>query len=608
MNLPKITESIIRAGTSAHSFQRGQEYHHSGAISNPSIQGTILAGLCEGTQEPYYKVRIELDNAGVRAAQCTCAYDYGGYCKHQVALLLHYLHRPKDFAIRQEPAELLTNLSREDLLALVTRLLHAQPDLYDWFEAALAKPAQPGKTKQTRRKKVDVEVYRRQVRGILHSLDAMRPSEAYWQVGGLVEQLGEVQATAVKFLEADEPETALHILLTLLEEVGKGADYIDDSNGELGDFANGLGLPLAEAILSLDLSAVERQKLTQKLTKVGKRLGDYGMDEAVDLALQAAHEGWEGPVTLRSGSSHAAEDEREAEAFEDEDEIDSEAEDEEAYWRSHDSTDTYADLTEAKLNVLERKGCTDEYLALCQKAERYLRYALKLCDLKHVPEAVTFAKAHLGSAEEALTLAERLRDSRHTAEALAIGEHGLQLSGSKARLGEWLGPLEETQERMEQALRAWLAVFSEGPSLESYKTIKRLSAVGWGTLRPMVMDTLQKSYEKQAQAEILIFEEAWDEAIKVADQHNVWYRVVETVADAVVQQRPEWVVKITRQHAEALVAEANSKNYPIAADWLKRMKKAYQVLGKMDEWQTYLQGIKDQYKRRPALQAQLKRL
>lgn len=103
----------------------------------------------------------------------------------------------------------------------------------------------------------------------------MRPSEAYWQVGGLVEQLGKVQATAVKFLEADDPETVLHILLTLLEEVGGGADYIDDSDGELGDFANGLGLSLAEAILSLHLSGAERGKLTQKLTKVGKRAGDY---------------------------------------------------------------------------------------------------------------------------------------------------------------------------------------------------------------------------------------------------------------------------------------------------------------------------------------------
>ena len=46
----------------------------------------------------------------------------------------------------------------------------------------------------------------------------------------------------------------------------------------------------------------------------------------------------------------------------------------------------FDDLTEAKLNVLERQDRTEEYLALCKKEERHLRYALKLCDLKQVAE------------------------------------------------------------------------------------------------------------------------------------------------------------------------------------------------------------------------------
>jgi hypothetical protein len=38
-------------------------------------------------------------------------------------------------------------------------------------------------------------------------------------------------------------------------------------------------------------------------------------------------------------------------------------------------------LTRAKLNVLERRGRTDEYLALCLSASEHLRYALKLLSL-----------------------------------------------------------------------------------------------------------------------------------------------------------------------------------------------------------------------------------
>ena len=82
MKLPKLIESIIRAGADAQSFQRGQAYYRRGAISNVTVQGSLLSGDCEGTQAPYYKVRVELDEAGIRSAYCTCPYDYGGYCEH----------------------------------------------------------------------------------------------------------------------------------------------------------------------------------------------------------------------------------------------------------------------------------------------------------------------------------------------------------------------------------------------------------------------------------------------------------------------------------------------------------------------------------------------
>jgi uncharacterized Zn finger protein len=291
MSLPTITESIIRAGTGAQSFERGQEYYRSGAISNTAIQGHTLTGECEGTQEPYYQVRVELDEAGIRSARCTCAYDHGGYCKHIVALLLHYVYYSNQFTIRQDPTKLLADLSRDELMALMTKLLRDRPEIYDWVEAAISVPAEANKANKVQRKKVDAEVYRRQIRNILHSLDGMRVSEAYWQVGGLVEQLGEVQATALKFLDAGEPETALQILLTLLEGAGGSIEYIDDSDGEMSGFVSELSQPLAEVILSLDLSAVEREKLAGQLTRLAAHLGDYGMDDTIDLAIEAARYG-----------------------------------------------------------------------------------------------------------------------------------------------------------------------------------------------------------------------------------------------------------------------------------------------------------------------------
>jgi len=522
-------------------------------------------------------------------------------------------HRPKQLTVRQNLAERLTGLSHEDLLALVTKLLHDKPELSKWVEAAVSMPDPTGKAARKRKRKtVDADVYRRQVIGILHSLDRMRASEAYWQVGSLVEELRGVQDTAMKLLDAEDPEAALTILLTLLEEASQGIEFIDDSNGELGGFVGELGLPLAEAILSLDLRPLDRTKLVERLTRLEHYASNYGMEGNLDLTIQAAQYGWEEPP---SDSARKRQMARDSDDDDDDDGIDEAIEDygwdEEKVYEGHDwgqRLSPLGDLTEAKLNVLERQGRTDDYLALCQQAKRHLRYALKLCDLKRAPEALRYAKKHLTTADEAQHLAEKLKTLRHISEALEIGERGLKLKGSKVRLGEWLGPVEEAQGRTKEALAAWWAAFPKNPSLGTYKTLNRLAGARWKKLRPQVIAAARKSGDKQVLAEVWLFEQDWDEAIRVAEGRNVWYPVIETVAEGVLPHRPEWVARMSVKQAERLMAEPKSKNYPIAAEWLQRAKRAYTRLGHAAEWRNYLTKVSEKYKQRPALQAQLRRL
>jgi uncharacterized Zn finger protein len=371
MALPKLTESMIRAGAEPESFRRGEEYYREGAVSNSAIQGTLLSGECAGTYAPYYRVQVELDEAGIAAASCTCLYEYGGYCKHIVALLLAYLHRPKSFAARKTPAELLADLDHDDLVAILTKLMQEQPELCDRIEALISIPSRSRK----KRKKVDIEVYRRHILGTVHSLDGMRMSEAYWHVGDLANQLREVQQSAAKFLDAGEAETALEILLVLLEEASRAIEYIDDSNGELGSYVGELGTPLAEAILSVELSQIERAKLASRLEKLIRYAGDYGMEGNLYIAIQAAKFGWddvpeETALLRRTGAIVEENDE----SFEGDD-WDEETAFEIREW-GWPGVAGFDDLTEAKLNVLDRQGRTEDYLSLCKKEKRHLRYTL----------------------------------------------------------------------------------------------------------------------------------------------------------------------------------------------------------------------------------------
>jgi uncharacterized Zn finger protein len=567
----------------------------------------VISGDCEGTSAPYYRVQVVFGDAGIREANCTCPYEFEGYCKHIAALLLEYLHRPKKFAVRQDTADLLTHLNRDELLTLTTQLLQKNPDLYDWVEVILATPETKNKTPK-KKKKVDADIYRRRVVGIVHSLDGMRMSEAYWHVGGLVNQLAEVKVSAMKFLDAGDADTAFTILITLLEESSHGIEHIDDSNGELGGFVGELGQPLAEAILSMELGGRERDKVISQLKKLIKYASDYGMEGNLDLAVQAAQFGWE-EITPSEMKRQIARD-----SDEDDEWVDTAVEDygwsEEEVYEGHGwgQPMAWSDLTDAKLNVLDRQGRVEEYLELCKRTKHHLRYAIKLCELKRVPEAMKYAKKHLKLADEAQRMAERLRGLHHIPEAIEMGEHGLELQPPKYQLGIWLGPVEEAQGRNREALAAWLAAFPESPSLEMYQTLKRLAESRWQKLRPQVMEQLKKSGDKQVRAEVHLLEEEWDEAIRVAEGRGVWYTVVEVVADRVLKHRPEWVKRVSLKHAERLMEEVKSKNYPIAAAWLKRVKQADQHLGQTQEWKTYLAKTKEKYKRRPALQNQLERL
>lgn len=606
MNLPKLTEAIIHSGASEQSYQRGYALWQDGAISNTVVQGKLLLGECEGTSAPYYTIRIELDDGGIRTADCSCPYEFGGYCKHVVALLLAYVHSPKKFVKQAAPAELLAELDRETLFTLLTKLLDDRPELATWVEAMIAVPS--GKTRKSKRKTVDAEVYRRQVRGVLHSLDRMRASEAYWHVGGLVGELEGVEANAIKFLDAGEADTALAILLALVEEADEGFEFIDDSNGELGDYLSDIGQPLAEAILMLDLNGVERAKLTERLKKADRQLSNYGVDSALDVALEALEFGWETPpARSRSAAKMSAwEDEEDADFddYDDEESVDVYEDAGTQYWLGA----RRSDLIEAKLNVLQRQDRVEEYLALCETAGRHLRYTLKLVELDRVAEAVKFAKSHLTTPDEVLQLAQQLRTLNHLTEALAIGERGLKMTGRKGTLATWLAPIEEAQGHTSQALIAWQAAFHEDPTLTTYQTIQELAGAKWKKLQPDLIASLKKCYGKLPLAQVYVYEENWTEAMALAEQRNIEYTVVETVADAVLQHHPDWVARISLKHAERLMVEVKSSNYPIAAAWLKRAKAAYQRLGKTTEWSQYLAKIKEQYKRRPALQAQLKRL
>lgn len=143
-------------------------------------------GKCGGASAPYYSLQVEIDTGGIRTADCSCPYDFGGLCKHLVAFLLVAVHTPEKFDERKPIADLLENLDRDALIRLLEKLADSEPDLYDRIEVAAAientGKATNEATREKRKTKISEKTFRRQVKDILNGLSGYRRSEAYWMM------------------------------------------------------------------------------------------------------------------------------------------------------------------------------------------------------------------------------------------------------------------------------------------------------------------------------------------------------------------------------------------------------------------------------------------
>jgi SWIM zinc finger len=159
--LPRLTEAHVRELATEKSFGRGEAYYHDGSVLEPVRQERELRAQCQGSDYEPYQVSATLAKSGISETSCTCPYDYGGICKHIVALLLTYIHEPQSFRSIPPLSALLAGRSREELIALVGEMIKREPELLSLVELSV-------ETEHAARgNPPDVSVYRRQARRAL---------------------------------------------------------------------------------------------------------------------------------------------------------------------------------------------------------------------------------------------------------------------------------------------------------------------------------------------------------------------------------------------------------------------------------------------------------
>jgi uncharacterized Zn finger protein len=592
MSAPKLSEAMIRSSTSAQTFSRGEDYYTAGAVSELARRGNSLRAEVEGGRYEPYQVRIELDAGGVIDATCTCPYDFGGYCKHIVAVLLAYVRQPESVAERRPVADLLTALRRDELVDLLTKLLSEHAPLADWVEAQLVAKAASGSAKaalksRARSKPIDPAAFRRQAQNILGGLGRMRPSEAYWATSGTVDEIGNLLKQAQPFIEAGDGRNALLILEAITEVYMDRWTEFDDSNGELGELFADLGPLFAEALLSAELSAKECKGWAEKLTAWQGDVEDYGIEEGFDVAIAAAVQGWDYAPLQEAMRGHITE---------------------KGGWEGE--APWYADeLAVVRLKVLERQGKTTEYLNLAEAEGQTDKYVTMLVKLGRGEEAIEYGLKYLATPDEALTLATSLREHGLPLDALRIAEYGLTLEGETRTLARWLRGLASGLDQPEVALKAACTAFARSMSLEDYQAVQAIAGTGWTKIKRELLEDLARSSYASDIIDIYLYEGMIKEAIKTVDKNSyVGYDTLERVVDAACQSDPDWVIRQCKKQAESIMDSGKSKYYHHAARWLARARQAYQASDRATEWSKYLEGLIGKHARKSSLRPQLEAL
>ena len=127
---PPISEASIKRLADSQVFERGEDYYESGAIIRPVRMGDVLVARCLGSGMAPYRVKVVFSKRGVAETECDCLYDWGGACKHIVALLLTHVRAPETIEVKPPVETLLAESGHDEMVAMVVQMVDRYPELY----------------------------------------------------------------------------------------------------------------------------------------------------------------------------------------------------------------------------------------------------------------------------------------------------------------------------------------------------------------------------------------------------------------------------------------------------------------------------------------------
>lgn len=586
MTNPVFDDKTVRALATVESFTRGQEYLRRGAVFGLQRRGERITAEVEGSESIPYAVTIDFYDGGLSATRCTCPYDWGGACKHIVAVMLKYGEAPGAVAEHPSLAAMIGDLDRQALIDLLVKRAGHDPELEPWLQAEL-EAGMPG-AKGASATAVDSRLVRRQAERLLSGGYSRRRG---WNndVDDIDEEaFAALIEKAKPFLDNGRGRDALAILMPVLEALVPAWREQADFDETLHEFFSPLGQLIAEAVLMSDLLAEERDDLMVRLDVWQGMLDDYGLDAHLQVAVDALDQGWDeiGLDDVLAGRSRS--------------------------WPPSGTSDwTTRRLTQARLRALDVNGRKDAFLNLAKAAGLHGDYSAMLVRLGRTDEAVDHARKLFRSGQETLELVRLLKEVGHVEAALVLGEWGVSLAreGNRlegaANLARWLRDNAGLLGRKELALVAARRAFEESLSLEDFQVAAALAGADWIELRTDLLTSLAAAPHAWHRTEIYLSEGMIEEAMRSVDLKTLPANPSDTVlmrlAEVAQASHPGWVIDIAERMAGGIIEAGQSGHYALAAQWLEKAALAYDAAGRFEDWIDRIDFLIEKHRRKHKL-------
>jgi uncharacterized Zn finger protein len=596
-----LREEQIARQMSSRIYSRALELYRKGAVENLVLRGRRLNAQVQGFHEPFYTVTIDFDEQGVRQATCTCAYDYGDWCKHIGAVLLTCIRAPEKI-VQMPPIEQVLEPLDAAALRRVLLELATDPEIADRITLLAQIAQQPSREASDTPRALRVTDFARDmVDDSIESLGAVGVA-----IQRLIEQAD--YAGALKLMTA-ETERQLNMHWRWRIGAQEFNDFYDENPAESA--LNALAYLATELVLSL---SDPKDPIMQQIAQLAKTWLEHEIDPWGDgiIACVGALI-WHGQVPHQSFKS--AYDSRYSSWLK---KFAASVGDGCSRRPDPELEDLMDAVNVVRLRVYEQRGDIEAYLQLAWEIEQYHRYAIMQALQGNFEAALETARQQfvnlrewdsfvraldaLGHTETAITLAyDALR------EALKQRRVGTYDSDAKTRasLAEWLATRAAEVGEHAIALEAMRVAVEDAPTLEKYLRLEQLAGAQWAKIRPKVLRHIRDNFVDEEIAAIYIYEGMYADALAILCESDA---LTPALARQIVDHEPASTRAACLEEANEIILNARSRDYPLAADWLEVVKRSYYAEGKPHEWEAFIQTLMEQHKRKTALIPLLRKL